>query len=61
VQEAEKDTSKDAKQPAALDADGFYRVLEITYTGDTHSTDWYCDMVCVALDSTSGKTTDKKR
>ena len=58
VQEAKKDTGKDAKQPAALNADGFYRVIQITYIGDTHGQDWYCDMVCVSIDATSDRTVD---
>jgi hypothetical protein len=60
VQEAKKETGKDAKQPAALDADGFYRVIKITYAGDTHGQDWRCDMACVSIDATAGKTTDTK-
>ena len=58
VQEAKKETGKDAKEPAALSSDGFYRVIQITYAGDTHGQDWYCDMVCVSIDATAGKTTD---
>jgi hypothetical protein len=27
-----------------------YRILLIDYTGDTRGNDWYCDMVCVAMD-----------
>ena len=32
--------------------DGFYRVIVIDYTGNTRGQDWYCDLVCIALDST---------
>jgi hypothetical protein len=58
VIEAKKDTGKDAKEPAALSSDGFYRILQIVYICDTHGQDWYCDMVCVSIDATVGKTTD---
>jgi hypothetical protein len=60
VTEAKKETGKDAKEPAALSSDGFYRVLKIVYIGDTHGQDWYCDMVCVSIDATVGKTTDTR-
>jgi len=65
VQMAKKEIGKDAKkqdkQPTALDADGFYRILQIKYIGDTRGQDWYCDMVCVSIDDTSKKTTDRKK
>lgn len=60
IQEVEPSVEKSDKQPAALDADGFYRVIQIEYRGDTHGADWYCDIVCVALDSSSNKTVDKR-
>jgi baseplate hub protein gp41 len=30
---------------------GKYKILLMTYTGDTRGNPWYCDLVCVALDS----------
>ena len=50
--------SADSK-PAALDADGFYRILSMEYSGDTHGTDWYCNLVCVGIDDTSKTTRDR--
>ena len=32
--------------------DGFYRVLVAEFTGDTHGTEWYTNLVCLALDGT---------
>lgn len=59
--ETSKDTkSKKDKSPAELNADGFYRVLQITYIGDTHAQDWYNDMICVSIDASGSKTVDKK-
>lgn len=48
------------KSPADLNADGFYRVLQLTHIGDTHAQDWYSDMVCVSIDASGSKTVDKK-
>jgi hypothetical protein len=58
VIEAKKETGKDAKEPSALNSDGFYRVLKAVYTGDTRGQDWYCDMVCVSIDASADRTTD---
>lgn len=46
------DTSKNnqANKAPSLDADGFYKVLAIDYTGDTHGNAWYCDFVCIGID-----------
>jgi hypothetical protein len=27
-----------------------YRILQIDYTGDTRGQDWYCDIICAAMD-----------
>jgi hypothetical protein len=35
-----------------VSSDGFYRVLLREYSGDTHGTDWYTDLTCIALDDT---------
>jgi hypothetical protein len=47
------------EQPAKLASDGIYRVVQCRYKGDTWGNDWYCEIVGVAMDDTSGKTTDK--
>lgn len=39
--------------PASVAADGLYRVLVIEYTGDTRGQDWYCDLICLAVDPSS--------
>lgn len=31
--------------------DGFYKVLSVDYSGDTRGNPWYCDLVCIAVDS----------
>lgn len=35
----------------STDADGFYKVYEVSHHGDTRGTDWYSDIVCVAATS----------
>ena len=35
-----------------LDSVGIYRILAIDYSGDTRGQNWYCDLACMALDST---------
>jgi hypothetical protein len=61
VQEAKKETGKDAKPPAALNSDGLYRVLQAAYIGDTRGNDWHCDLICVSMDASASKTSDKTR
>lgn len=51
---------KSEKKLAKLGTDGFYRILQINYSGDTHAQNWYCDMVCVAIDASGAKTIDKR-
>ena len=46
-------------KPVAMDADGFYRILSVEHSGDTHATDWYCNLVCVGIDDTSKTTKDR--
>ena len=46
------------KPPASLAADGVYRVIECRYNGDTYQNEWYCEILGVAMDATSSKTTD---
>lgn len=59
AQASAKKSDKD-KKPAELNSDGFYRVIQITYSGDTHGQDWYCDMVCVSIDASGSKTVDRR-
>lgn len=49
------DTSKDAQanKPAAIEADGFYRLLVVEHSGDTRGNDWYSDLVCLGVDATA--------
>lgn len=49
------DTSKDAQanKPAAIEADGFYRLLVVEHSGDTRGNDWYSDLVCLGIDATA--------
>jgi hypothetical protein len=30
---------------------GQYKILMMTYTGDTRGNPWYCDLICIAMDS----------
>ena len=46
------------KSPASLAADGVYRVIECRYRGDTFKNEWFCEVLGVAMDATSDKTTD---
>jgi len=32
--------------PSRLDADGQYKVISVTYIGDTRRNEWYCDVIC---------------
>ena len=49
------DTNKDAQanKPAAIEADGFYRLLVVEHSGDTRGNDWYSDLVCLGVDATA--------
>jgi hypothetical protein len=46
-----KKDSKD-KTLATIETDGFYRVITLTYTGDTRGNDWYCEGECLDIDTT---------
>lgn len=60
IREAKKDMSLGAINKAPkLDRDGFYRILKINYSGDTHGQDWFCDLVCIGIDQTSLTTLDR--
>lgn len=54
--ENSKSTSKDDSQPVSIEADGFYRVIAMVYTGDTRGNDWYCEGECLDIDATVPKT-----
>jgi hypothetical protein len=41
--------------PADVSSDGFYRVFVVEYAGDTRGQEWYCDLVCLAVDKSSDK------
>ncbi len=49
------DTSKDApaNKPAAISADGIYRLLTVEHGGDTRGNDWYSDLVCLDVDASA--------
>lgn len=46
-------------QAAKLDNNGYYRVLKVEHTGDTHGTDWYGDLVCIGIDDVSRTPLDR--
>lgn len=61
IKEAETPVKKaSGDTPPKLDADGFYRILSIDWSGDTHGKDWYADIICIGIDETAKKTKDKK-
>lgn len=39
--------------PASLANDGFYRILAVQFTGDTHGNDWFCNLTLLTLDNTA--------
>ena len=41
--------------------DGLYRILSITFSGDTRGTDWYATLSCVGIDDTSQLPLDEAR
>lgn len=60
VQQAKTDLKAGAQRPPKMDADGFYRILKVEFSGDTRGNDWYADMICVGLDDTSKTPLDMK-
>lgn len=46
------------QQLASVAADGFYRVYVCEYEGDTRGSAWWCDIIALAIDNTSGKVTN---
>lgn len=59
IQEAKTDLKGNAQRPPKKDADGFYRILKIEFSGDTRGNDWYADLICVGIDDTSGLPLDQ--
>lgn len=53
------DKTTEKKAPAAFASDGVYRVIEVQYIGDTWGADWFCNIIGVSIDVTTGKTKDK--
>ena len=53
IAEAQIEDSKDKdKEPApALASDGFYRILSLELNGDNRANDWYCEGVCLDIDT----------
>lgn len=48
-----KSGEKEADKPAAIAADGLYRVLVVEYEGDTYGNDWYSVLTCLAVDASA--------
>lgn len=44
---------------ASTAADGIYRVMVAECSGDTRGNDWFSDLTCLAVDSSSGTVTNK--
>lgn len=54
IRRAKKNVQAGAINTAAkIDRDGFYRILKADFSGDTHGTDWYANLVCIGIDDTS--------
>ncbi|MEE3504829.1 hypothetical protein QN399_00880 [Pseudomonas sp. 10C3] len=46
----EKSTSLSLVQ-IRLDADGFYKVLNVSFYGDTRGEEWYSEAICISIDA----------
>lgn len=46
------DKNNPVNKPAAIEKDGFYRLLVVEHSGDTRGNDWYSDLVCLGVDAT---------
>jgi hypothetical protein len=47
-------TDEDSREKrASLAPNGVYRILSLSYIGDTFGTDWYTKMVCIAVDESA--------
>ena len=45
---AQKQVAEGSTEYAAVSTDGIYRIIKLTYKGDTHGDDWYCEFDAVA-------------
>lgn len=53
VQEYRQPTNYTATPfPPSINRDGLYKVVSMDFAGDTRGQEWYCDMICVAIDDT---------
>lgn len=43
------------QQFANIADDGIYRVYVVEYRGDTRGHEWYCELICLAVDPVTGK------
>jgi hypothetical protein len=50
-EEKKKDDNK-AKELSTIAGDGFYRLLAVEHTGDTHANEWFSNIVCLDVDAT---------
>lgn len=48
--EDDESSGSTKKQKTALPTNGLYRIVKLTYKGDTHGDDWYCNFDAVAQD-----------
>ena len=46
----QKRVSDASAEAPELSVDGMYRVVKLTYSGDTHGQDWYCDIDAITQD-----------
>lgn len=53
-----KQSGKDKQKKVQQSAGGYYRVIKLHYTGDTHGTPWDVRITGVAVDATAKKTLD---
>jgi hypothetical protein len=51
----EDSSDKESKKTPELASDGFYRVVSLEMSGDTRALDWYCEAVCLDIDTTVNK------
>ena len=50
---AKRDGTPDTTKPATIAADGAYKIIGTTYTGDTYGNDWYVDIICIDIDESA--------
>lgn len=64
IENVDKDSVKTAKKQttimsSVLSKDGDYKVINISYHGDTRGNEWYMDLVCTAKDRAGATTLNK--